>query len=240
MYLVALCDNEAADLNKTEQLLNLYEKERPGTSFLIERFESANELICKVREKNYTPDFVLMDIYMPEKTGIEAARELRAMGSNCKIIFLTVSKEHALDAFGVDAAQYLIKPVNREVFFQMLNRFVEKVDQERKKYFLLRIDGKVKRVMLNEILYCEAQGKFQYLYFINGEQSILRVTMTELYEMLSKYSQFVRVGISYIVNLEHIDSINAREIFMEGGKKIHLPRGAYKSLKEQYFQYYCE
>ena len=240
MYLIALCDNEAADLNKVEQLLNLYEKEHPGTAFLVERFENAIELLYRVREKNYLPDFVLMDIYMPEKTGIEAARELRGMGINCKIIFLTVSKEHALDAFGVDAAQYLVQPVNREAFFQTFDRFVERVDKERKKYFLLRIDGKVKRVMLNEILYCEAQGKFQYLYFINGEHSILRVTMTELYEMLSKYTQFVRVGISYIVNLEHIDSMNAREIFMEGGKKIHLPRGAYKSLKEQYFQYYCE
>lgn len=240
MYLIALCDNEATDLNKAEQLLNLYEKEHPDTAFLVDRFERATELLCKVREKNYMPDFVLMDVYMPEKTGIEAARELRAMGINCKIIFLTVSKEHALDAFGVDASQYLVKPVDREALFQTLDRFVERVDRERKKYFLLRIDGKVKRVMLNEILYCEAQGKFQYLYFINGEQAVLRVTMTELYEMLSKYTQFVRVGISYIVNLEYIDSMNAREIFMEGGKKIHLPRGAYKSLKEQYFQYYCE
>lgn len=240
MYLIALCDNETTDLNKAEQLLNIYEKEHPGTTFLIERFESADELLCKVREKNYMPDFVLMDVYMPDKTGIEAARELRAMGNTCKIIFLTVSREHALDAFGVDAAQYLIKPVDRKAFFQTLDRFVERIDQERKKYFLLRIDGKVKRIVLNDILYCEAQGKFQYLYFISGEQSMLRITMTEIYEMLSKYPQFVRVGISYIVNLEHIDSINAREVFMEGGKKIHLPRGAYKNLKEQYFKYYCE
>ena len=73
MYLIALCDNEAADLNKVEQLLNLYEKEHPGTAFLVERFENAIELLYRVREKNYLPDFVLMDIYMPEKTGIEAA-----------------------------------------------------------------------------------------------------------------------------------------------------------------------
>ncbi len=64
--------------------------------------------------------------------------------------------------------------------------------------------------------------------------------MTELFTMLSPYSEFVRVGVAYIVNLRHINSMNARELSLDGGGKVHLPRGAYKILKEQYFRYYCE
>lgn len=65
------------------------------------------------------------------------------------------------------------------------------------------------------------------------------MTMKELYELLSPYLEFVRIGAAFIVNLEYIDSLNARDIYLTGGKKIYLPRGAYKGLREQYFNYYC-
>lgn len=240
MYLIALCDDEKAELNKTEQMLNNYGKKHPGTEFMIERFENADKLLDVIREKEYTPDFILMDIYMPEKMGIEAARELRDMGNRSRIIFLTTSKEHALEAFGVDAVQYLVKPVSEQMLFSMLDKCLEAVENERRKYLLLRIDGRIQRILLNDIVYCEAQKKIQYMHLIDGTRRQLRITMTEIYEMLSSYREFVRIGVAYIVNLEHIDSLNAQDVSLNTGKKIYLPRGAYKLLKEQYFQYYCE
>lgn len=58
--------------------------------------------------------------------------------------------------------------------------------------------------------------------------------------MLAPYREFVRVGAAYIVNLGYIDSLNARELSLNTGRKIYLPRGTYQSLKKQYLQYYCE
>ncbi|MCI8509587.1 MAG: response regulator transcription factor [Lachnospiraceae bacterium] len=240
MYLIALCDDETVELNKTEQMLNNYEKKYPGTEFMIERFENAEKLLDMVREKEYMPDFILMDIYMPEKMGIEAAKELRDMGNQSRIIFLTTSKEHALEAFGVDAVQYLVKPVSEKVLFSMLDKCLEKVENERRKYLLLRIEGRIRRILLSDIVYCEAQKKIQYMHLADGTKCQLRITMTEIYEMLSSYREFVRIGVAYIVNLEHIESLNAQDVCLNTGKKIYLPRGAYKILKEQYFCYYCE
>ena len=86
MYLIALCDDEEADLDKTEQMLKSYGKEHPETEFIMERFLNADSLLNRIREKNYKPDFIFMDIYMSEKSGIDAARELRAMGNICTIL----------------------------------------------------------------------------------------------------------------------------------------------------------
>lgn len=61
----------------------------------------------------------------------------------------------------------------------------------------------------------------------------------KIFDMLSGYKKFVRVGIAYIMNLEHIDNLNAQDICLYTGKRIALPRGAYRALKEQYFRYYC-
>lgn len=240
MYLIALCDDEVAELNKTKLMLENYTKKHPEIEFAVECFESADDLIYRIGEKNYIPDIIFLDIYMPEKMGIKAAQELRAMGSKSRIIFITTSREHALDAFGVDAVQYLVKPVLEEVLFSVLDRFLEEVAEERKKYILLRVDGRIQRVSLNNIMYCEARGKLQCIYLVDGTQCLLRMTMAEIYEMLSLYREFIRVGVAYIVNLEYIDNLNAENICLNTGKKIYLPRGAYKVLKEQYFRYYCE
>lgn len=162
------------------------------------------------------------------------------MGNQCKIIFLTTSKEHALDAFAVEATQYLLKPVSEERIFPVLDRIMEGNEEARRKYLLLRIEGRIRRVGVNDIAYCEAQGKMQYLYFADGSNCVLRVTMTEIYDQLSQYHEFVRVGIGYIVNLEHIESLSRQEVRMDNDKVLYLPRGSFAPLREKYFSYYCE
>lgn len=239
MYHIALCDDEVTELNKTEFILNMYQRKNPRCEFVIDRFENANELLGMIREKDYIPNLVLLDIYMPEKMGITAAKEIRDMGNKGRIIFLTASMDHALDAFRVDATQYLVKPVSEKELFPVLDKILEEIEQEQKKYLLLKIEDRVCRIMLNDIIYCEAHGKFQYLYLTDGTQSQLRMTMAKIYEMLSLYEAFTKVGIAYIVNMEHIESLNSQDIFLDNGKSIHLPRGAYQPLREKYFQYYC-
>ena len=246
MYMIALCDYETEELNKKEKLLSVYEEEHPESEFVVERFESAQELLCMIREKNYIPDLIFMDIYMPDKEsnsyplGIEAAKELRDMNYKGKLVFLASSKEYALEAFDVGASQYIVKPISEEKMFSVLNSLLKDIEEEQKKYTLLRIDGRLVKVALNDIVYCEAQGKTQCLYFSDNTQCILRMTMTEISKQLSPYQEFVRIGSAFIVNLGYIGSLSAKEMCLDNGMKIYLPRGTYKGLREQYFNYFCQ
>lgn len=244
-YLIALCDDETAELNKTEKLLSVYEEKHPELDLMIECFESAGELLYRIEERNYAPDLIFMDIFMPGQEGtsdclgLEAAKKLRDMGNKAKLIFLTTSKEYALEAFDVDASQYLLKPVAEDKITAVLDRFSAETEEARKKYILLRIEGRIVRVSVKDIVYCEAQGKTQCIHFADGGAYLLRMTMTELYEMLSDYQEFVRIGVAFIVNMEYIASINAQDICLTAGERIYLPRGAYRNLRELYLQYYC-
>lgn len=246
MYLIALCDDETAELEKTEKLLSDYEKKKSGLDFMIRRFENADKLICSVIEESYMPDIIFMDIFMPDKNGdlhsrgMEAAKKLRSMNYKGKIVFLSTSKEYALEAFGVDAMQYMVKPVSENKLFSVFDGLLKDIEEERRKYVLLKIEGKLVRISVNDILYCESQGKVQCLYLADGTHCVLRMTMTEIYEQLSRYQEFVRVGIGFIVNLGYVGSLDAKELHMDNGMKIFLPRGTYKTLREQYFRYYCE
>ena len=244
-YLTALCDDETEELNKTEKILNAYEKEHPQTDFIIECFESADELLYRMEDRNYAPDLIFMDIFMPgpggisESMGMTAAKKLRNMGSRARLFFLTTSREYALEAFDVNASQYLLKPITQEKMFDVLDTFLESEEEEKKKYILLKIEGRFVKVAVNDIVYCEAQGKIQYIHLAEGGEYLQRMTMTELGAILSDYGEFVRVGSAFIVNLEYVDSMNARDVCLAGGKKIYLPRGAYKGLRERYLNYYC-
>ncbi len=245
MYRIALCDDEPAELEKTEKLLGDYEKKHSGLNFVTRCFKQADELLHVVREEKYMPDVIFMDIYMPDKgndpcpLGIDAAKELRNTGYKGKIVFLTTSKEYALEAFDVDAMQYIVKPVLEDRLFLLLDSLLKDMEEERRKFILLRIEGRHVRVAVNDIVYCEAQGKRQCLYLADGTSCLLRMTMTELYEQLLYYQEFVRIGAGFIVNLGYIDSLNAKEVCMDNGMKIFLPRGTFKGLREQYFSYYC-
>lgn len=245
-YLAALCDDEITELHKTEKMLKSYEREHPEMDFMIECFEDAEKLLYRIEDGNYKPDLIFMDIFMPGEKGkqtaygIVAAKKLQDMGSQAKLFFLTTSREYALEAFDVDASQYFLKPITKERLFGVLDRFLESVEEKRKNYLLLKREGRLVRVAVNEIVYCEAQGKKQCLHLADGGECLLRMTMKELYELLSSYREFVRVGIAFIVNLEYIDSMNAQDICLTGGKRIYIPRRAYRGLQEQYLNYYCK
>lgn len=243
-YQIALCDDETAELEKMEKLLSAYEKEHYGADFCIACFENTKELLDRVGEQKYTPDLVFMDICMPGETGdtvplgMEAAKQLRDMGSRAKLLFLTMSREYALDAFDVEASGYLLKPVSQDKLSAVLDKLRKDAERERKQHVVLRVEGRLRKVSLNDIVYCEAQGKRQCIYMADGTELFQTLTIARLYEMFD-CQELVKVGASYIIHLEHIDSLNAKEAWMDNGCKIYLPRGTYRCLREQYFDYFC-
>lgn len=242
---IALCDDETAEMEKTERLLSDYEQNFTDSDFVVQCFEDAEELLAVTKESNYSPDLVFMDVYMPGEQGenaplgMEVAKRLREIGSEAKLIFLTTSREHALEAFDVEASGYLVKPVSKEKLCSKLDGLLDEVETERRKCILLKQAEKIIRVPLNDVVYCEAQRKQQCIYLADGTELIQNLTLEKIYNMCSASQEFVRVGSSFIVNLEHIDSLTAQEVNLDNGKKIYLPRGAYRCLREQYFDYYC-
>ena len=239
MYSIALCDDETEELNRTQESLHHYMRLHAISDFDIKKFENAEELLYVMRHKDYMPDILLLDIYMPEKLGTTLAKEIREMGSNSRIVFLTSSRDHALEAFRLEAAQYLVKPVVEKELFTVLDKCFRDLEEEAKKYLLFKVDGKIRRVPLADILYCEAQGKRQYIHLSDDTHLVLNMTMGEIGGLVLEYPEFTKVGISYIINMNHLDTLNAREAHLDNGHSIYLPRGSYGVLRENYFRYYC-
>lgn len=237
MYRIALCDDQSAELNKTKSLLDDYKIKHPDCDFTVHAFTNISSLKTRVTsQENF--DLLLLDIYMPEKNGIEGAKELRECGFEGELVFLTTSLEHGLDAFGVDATQYLVKPIDKNRFFSVLESIFTKIKEERRGFILMRTEWGLQRVAIRDIVYCEAQQHYIHINLIKGDVLCVRMTLTEFRHKINQWQYFVNAGKTYLINLGYVDSLTAKAMVLTTGKTIWLPRGSYATLKKQYFHFF--
>lgn len=238
MYQIALCDDEPTELHTMERMLRSYPGHSIKDTLAVRQFERANALLFAIEQESYMPDLIFLDIYMPTLSGLEAAKKLDEMDLPCRIVFLTSSKDHALEAFELNVLHYLVKPVSEESLFAAVDRALAQFEKDSSRYLFFQTGNQLRRIAADDIVYCEAQRKMQCVFLKNGEQLILHITMSKLYEMLAAHQEFVRAGVSYIVNLKHIDRLGSQMLQLDSGKEIYLPRGSYKTLSDRYFNHY--
>lgn len=119
----------------------------------------------------------------------------------------------------------------------MLDKVLKRLANELPRYISLMVEDRLLKVEPNDIIYCEAQRKQQCVHLKEGRSIFLRVTMTKLAELLCTHRMFAKLGVSYIVNLEHIEQLGTQMLQLDNGTKIFLPRGSYKELREKFFHY---
>lgn len=239
MYTIALCDDEVKELDQIEAFLENYQDGKQELAYRTERFSSAEELLRQVREEEYAPDILLLDIFMSGKTGIEAAEEVRRLGMCMPIVFLTTSREYALEAYEVDAIQYLVKPLKEERFFHAMDSAIGQLRRMEESQVMIKVAGGMRQIQIDDIVYCESQKNYQIFYMKEGEYRV-RMTAAKLWELLERFPQFGRCGRSYILNTNHIVSVEREEIVMDNSRTIYIPRNKAAEFKKEYFAYYFD
>lgn len=155
-------------------------------------------------------DLVLLDIEMPGMSGLELTRN---MGNKKPVIVFTTSKkEYAAEAFELNVADYIVKPVTPARFIQAIDKAREILQSKTEEFKLnneefvfIRDSNIVKRVKLDDILFVEAMGDYVKLY-TQQKFFAIHTTLKAVEERLPA-SKFVRVHRSYIVSLTKIDTI---------------------------------
>ena len=238
MYQIALCDDEEKELDRIETYLAGYQDKRQTQKYRVRRFTSGEAMVDLIREELYMPDLILLDIFMSGITGMDAAKEMRGMGCGVPIIFLTTSRDHALCAY-VDAVQYLVKPLDQDRFYHAMDSAMSRMRKEQESQIVIKVAGGVRQLSPSDILYCESQKNYQILY-LAGAECRVRMTTENLWKLLADFPQFGRCGRSYILNMDHIISVDREEILMDSGRAIYIPRNKATEFKKRYFAYYFQ
>ncbi len=235
MIKVAICDDLPEEIGKLKVLIENYALDN-HLQISVSGFCDEEE-ISAVLDDASSYDIIFLDIYMDSLNGLDLAKHITVSGEKSNIIFVSSSSEHALDAFGVNALQYLTKPVNCEKFENAM-KIALKHKIKREKTVSILSGNDIIKIPFDNIIYAEAQRNYQKIHLSNGGTETTRISNTKLYELMQERSEFVRLGVSFILNLKFVSRISAKDIVLTSGKVIPVPRGSFAQLKERYFAYY--
>ena len=233
---IAICDDEKEFRDAAERMLKLYMEDK-GVSYQVDTFGVPSDLV-DATEEGTIYDIYLLDIYMPGITGMSIATELRSRSVKSPVIFLTSSTDHALEAFGVDATHYLLKPYTKDNFYVGMDKAMQSITSHKDDSIVLKVDNEYRSISIFKILYCEAEDKYQRLYLANGERLLVRITGKELYKQLSEFDCFYRCGRAHIVNLNHISKVSQNGAVFKDGVQLSLPHTVLAGLRKAFFDYF--
>jgi DNA-binding LytR/AlgR family response regulator len=236
---VAICDDNIKELAVIKTAMEQYVINNTEQTYEIECFDNPIEFLQQ-SEKTGGYDILLLDICMPGVLGTDIAKEVRKKKEKSEIIFLTSSRDYAVEAFALKAAHYIIKPFSAEQFKEALNRAVEKFKSKQVKNINIKMrSGDLRFVELDEIMYVESFSHSQIVYLKNGENLEARETLTKLLSIFDETSkgQFICPYKGFIVNQKSIRGIESDKIILKNGKGIPIVKRNFVAIKQQYFSF---
>lgn len=228
MINIAICDDNEIFL---QELAKSIERALEGGKviYTITKFTSG---ICLLNAAFY--DIVFLDIEMDGLNGIETAIRLRERGDQCKLIFLTAHKKYVFSAFDVDAAHYLVKPIQEEKLKAVLFKCINNMGSDVQDFISVRKGTSLSRVLLKDILYIEVLDRKLFVH-----------SSFETYDFYDKLHRlednlppdFFRCHRSYMVNLSFVIRYNKVAITLKNGEIIPISKRKYSEFCKSFLYF---
>ena len=240
MFHIALCDDDARQMQLTHKLLDNYLSLR-GVAAKIWEFSNGQALLNAMYDETF--DLYLLDIVMPEMDGIDLGMELRKSDENGVIIYLTTSPDFALQGYQTKAASYLLKPVRENELFRALDDAFKAITNRREQSIMVKTADGMSRLLLDHILYVE-QAERAPRYHMKDGSCVVGVTIQTSFQdtirPLLADKRFYLCGASFVLNLHCIKSINKADVLFVGGQQTTVPRRAAAELNTAWIHYWLE
>lgn len=168
-------------------------------------------------------DLVFLDVAMPGLSGLDIARVLSRFRTPPRLVFVTAHDQHAVEAFEMNAVDYLLKPIREERLRESVRRAcadTESPAPATEDSIAVELGGVTRFVARSTVSYVEAQGDYVRLHTAEGANHLIRVPIGTLADDWAD-AGFARIHRSHVVNLGHV-----REVRVNGGRcTILVPVG---------------
>jgi len=228
---IAICDDEKAQ----RLLLKRYLEEWALKNRVILETElfASGESFLFAWEDDRDYDLLVFDIEMGRLSGMELAAAIREKDEEIPILFVTGYDKYMLQGFEVAALHYLLKPVNPEKLFEVLDKLKGRKKREDKLFFQTE-KGPVS-LPVSRIWYIEARAH-QCVLYTEEEDYLLRCSISEAAGQLEGRREFARCHRSYLVNLHHVSAIVKPELILDDRRRLPVSRGAEKEVNRLFIE----
>lgn len=222
---IAICDDDKQQVGDIVDAIKGWD-----SSGEIEIYYTGRELLeASEREPHFT--VVFLDIYFPIENGIEIAKELKKISQDTEIVFVTTSKEHAIEAFSVRAMHYLVKPVtseNIQEVFDRLSRNREKAEIT----MTVNVGRSLRRIPIRDIHSLQSSNHATEIIMSDGTVIKTWATLEDLKTQLD--DNFLKIQRGMIVNMHYIEQMGADSCVLRNGTKLLLSRKDKAYIRDKY------
>jgi DNA-binding LytR/AlgR family response regulator len=186
-------------------------------------------------------DVVFCDIKMPGLDGVELARVVSHYSQRPQIVFVTAYDDYAVEAFELQATDYLVKPVRPDRVAEAVRRAVtagasDRADQD-DETIAVELGGVTRFVRRSTVRFVEAQGDYARLHTATGSH-LVRTPLSVLEERWAD-AGFVRIHRSTLVSLAHVDEmrlVDGRTTLRVGVDELPVSRRHTRELRDRLVQ----
>ncbi len=233
---ICYCEDESAQAKAFAIKIDQWAKNK-NTVVRTDLFECAEEYLFKAEQNAY--DVIFLDISMRGQNGMELARQIREKEKDVILVFVTSDASYVFDGYEVGAYRYLMKPVDEEKLWEILDYARMQKEVEEENYILVKKDSQSVRVNLKDIIYIEAQKHYVNLCMENKESINIKTAFTELLqETQEKSDTILLTHRSYAVNIEKVVRIERTECVLSDSSVIPVSRSFYKEVNEAFIKYH--
>ena len=228
---IAVCDDNINDREKLKStLLNYYFANDIELS--VDLFASGKELLDHYR-KSEDYQIILLDIEMPETSGIEIAETIRStIDRHAVIIFISNYPQYMQDSFRVHPFYYIMKPFTSEDIFQLMDNIVKEIESSHIIYSLISTEQGDVTINIRDVLYIEASDSRNSILSFHFSDYVLTTkgTIVHWQEQLARYN-FYQCCRGILLNLRHIHYFNKGSIVLDNGESVPVSRKKERELK---------
>ena len=226
---IGICDDSALDAQKIAFALADIS---PGME--ITCFQMGGALLEAVKEEPPF-DLVFLDIYLKNENGMEIAERLRQQSPGTEIVFSTTSRDFAVEAFRVRAADYLVKPYAEADVLRAFARANVKHEQQKPEGVLLQVGREPYFFLPSDVIKIESDGHYTKLTGVDGEITRIHLGYSEVAPRFSDAFTELRRGRS--VNMAHISGIKGDAVTLTDGSTHTVARAKQDKVIADFARY---
>ena len=233
MLQIGICDDMESDRSLLRSVLGAIPGYRRVGDMNITEYSSGEALLIDAERGCCEFDLLFLDIYMNGISGMETARELRELGIKTPLIFLTTSPEFALESYDVAAAGYLLKPPDGEKLSGLLLRLLTPPERPR---LAIKCSGRRQYCEYDQLLYLESSNNVTVLHLLDGQKLRGGERLNTLETALGD-KRFLRCHQSFLVNMDHVKSVDDSFIMCDGSR-VPIRVRSHRELTDAYYNYF--
>ncbi len=237
MLHIAICDDDSNQL----ELLATYTSEYMRKHHIeasVQQFLHPDTLLRSFEIQRF--HIYILDIVMPMCNGVEVGKAIRTQDQEAFILYTTFEPGFALQSFAAKPFDYLLKPIEKQLFHETLHLVVKKLAITDDSSWMIKTHEGMRVFKLSEILYCEYSNHAVTYMLVGARQistKVIKGSFAQHVEHLLQNKRFLRPHVAFVVNMEYIEGFSRTKFTLRGGHMVPITAKNYPAVRDSYMNY---